>query len=209
MTLNYLTKERLAESAQQIGSGHWDCTPLDRRWDYHHKAITLLRHLHLKNPADVLEMGTMGVQLVQNSHTLDYADRWDFPGKKPTYLHDGRETPWPIADKQYRIFIALRVFQHLVPRQKEAFLEARRIARRVLIVVDPRYQNPVLPMAKGITYDDFTEWNNGIPCAYCTKTAMGDLYYWDDSILSANWIRFRMRGGFIGQVKQKLRAPLS
>ena len=48
-------------------------------------------------------------------------------------IHDATVAPWPYADKQYDLFIALQVFEHLRDRQPEAFLEVRRIARHAII----------------------------------------------------------------------------
>ena len=41
--------------------------------------------------------------------------------------------PWPVDDKAYDLFMALQVFEHLTDRQREAFLEVRRIARHAII----------------------------------------------------------------------------
>lgn len=62
----------------------------------------------------------------------------DEPWFEPTYWHDVRFTPWPVHGKRYDLVVALRVWHHLVPLQKESFEEARRIAKRVLIVCPER-----------------------------------------------------------------------
>ena len=48
-------------------------------------------------------------------------------------IHDATLAPWPVGDKAYDVFIALQVFEHLRDRQREAFLEVRRIARHAVI----------------------------------------------------------------------------
>jgi hypothetical protein len=50
-------------------------------------------------------------------------------------LHDATKAPWPIADKQYDLFVALQVFEHLRNAQNVAFQEVCRVARHALISV--------------------------------------------------------------------------
>lgn len=113
-----------------------------KRWKYHEKALEIIKTITIKNPEDVLEMGTMGIQLIEGSDTLDYSDDWDETKfSKPTYFHNAKNIPWPI-NKKYELFIALRVFHHLQPMQKECFEEARRIANNILIVIaEPEIYN--------------------------------------------------------------------
>lgn len=164
--------------------GHWKSG--GSRWIYHEAAINIVRELGLKGPGNVLEMGTMGVCVVKGSDTIDYAEKWDFSGKNPTYLHDARKMPWPIADKQYALFIALRVYHHLHPVQRECFQEARRIARNVIIVAPEDY--PVKELrdtSRGIPRQNFTEWNNGVAPTRVVdfQSWIGNLYFWDETAL--------------------------
>jgi hypothetical protein len=50
-------------------------------------------------------------------------------------LHDATRAPWPIADRQYDLFVALRVFEHLGDAQNAAFREVCRVARHAMISV--------------------------------------------------------------------------
>ena len=186
-TVQFIDYLEFAQRACQLEPNHWSSQPLEKRWDYHQKAIDILKTLAIETPADVLEMGTMGVQLVKGSDTLDYAERWNYTGKAPTYLHDGRSIPWPIPAKRYKAFIALRVFQYLIPRQKEAFEEAKRIAENVILVVprDKAYTPKGLENAIGITREQLTAWNHGRPPTLCLETKLGNLYYWDRNSTSS------------------------
>jgi hypothetical protein len=130
------------------------------RWKYYSRAVEIAKTLDINNPSDVLEMGTMGVSIVPNCLSIDYDEKWHFKGKKPTYLHDARVIPWPVPTKKFELFVALRVFHHLAPNQKECFLEAKRIAENVLIVVPNEYLN-----GNAITLDQLTDWNDGEPPA--------------------------------------------
>jgi len=177
--LTYLTKNRYMDLVKKLEGGHWTPATIDQRWEYHSRAVELVRSLNINRPQDVLEMGTMGVSCVNDSDTIDYTERWDFPGKRPTYIHDSRIIPWPVHDKQYEIFIALRVFQHLTPFQREATREVMRIARRAIIVVPEVYANKEIPDSKGITYKDFVEFLDGLHPNLYFPTRDEYVYYWD------------------------------
>ena len=153
---------------------------LDDRWTYHSRVIDILRSAKVTRPEQVLEVGTMGTQLVQGADTLDYAEKWNFEGLDPTYWHDARMAPWPIPDKQYEWLVAMRVFHHLYPAQREAFQEARRVARNVVIIV-PRVAPQRAPTDRGITPMQFYRWNGGIPpMLWEPVPVFGSLYVWSD-----------------------------
>lgn len=177
--MEYLSREEYFQRTKELRGGHWTENSLLPRWDYHEKTIKLVKSLKLKEARSVLEMGTMGVQIVHGSDTIDYAERWNFRNKKPTIMHDARLLPWPIGNKQYELFVALRVFQHLAPFQKDCIQESMRIAKRVILVLPRRYNNRVLPDSRGITYEELLEYNNGLHPNLCLKTKNGDLYFWD------------------------------
>jgi hypothetical protein len=179
--INFLTKEQFFEIAEKISGNHWK--HLEGRWYYHNKAIETLKCLDINLPENVLEMGTVGMQLVENSHTIDFDEHWNFPGKNPTYNHNAKITPWPIENKKYDVFVALRVFQHLQPKQKEAFLEAKRIAKHIILCI-PIKSNDDISFTKplGITLEQLIEWNNGIlPNKIIETKEWGNIYYWDFS----------------------------
>ena len=49
--------------------------------------------------------------------------------------HDASQAPWPVGDREYDLFVALQVFEHLGNAQNTAFQEVRRVARHALISV--------------------------------------------------------------------------
>ncbi len=177
--ISFLTKEEYLRTTKLLEGGHWTPDTINTRWDYHCRVIELIKAVKLNSASIALEMGTMGVSCVKGSATIDYAERWNFPGKEPTYLHDARIVPWPVKDKQYELFVALRVYQHLAPYHKECILEAMRIAKKVILVVPATYTNKVLPDSAGITYVEFVHYLNGIHPNLYLPTAHGPLYYWD------------------------------
>ena len=118
-----------------IGS-YWRHKDKSRRWEYHAKAIGLLEPIDYNT---VLEAGTMGVRLCDCSDTIEY----DIPELKfdlyfePTYNHDLKSLPWCVGDKQYDVFIALRVFHHNKLRDKpqEYLKEMKRISNHILLAL--------------------------------------------------------------------------
>jgi len=195
-TLAYLSKSEYLAITKDFEGEHWTPATIESRWDYHYRTIELIKSLNPSCNSSVLEMGTMGVSCVKNSDTIDYAERWDFPGKKPTYFHDARKFPWPIDTKKYEIFVALRVYQHLTPVQKECVVEAFRIAKKVIIVVPDKYQNHVLPSSEGISYSDFYDFLGCIHPNLFVPTAQGNLFYWDTenpSHLNIEYVMYQLQ----------------
>ena len=181
--VDYLSKKEFIERTASLEGEHWTQLLRDQRWDYHEHAIRILRKkIRPIYPETVLEIGTVGINLVKGSHTLDFSEfdgGWSFPGNNPEIFHDARTVPWPIASKEYEVVVALRVFQHLAPNQKGAFLEALRVAHHVILVVPETYMNPVLPSAEGISYSQFVEFLGGIHPNYAKRTQFGEIYHWD------------------------------
>ena len=178
--MKYLTWELYKKNAYRVKGLHWKT--YKNRWRYHKRAIEIIKRSSTTDPKKVLELGTMGASIVIGSDTMDYDGKWNYYKHNPTYLHDARKLPWPIANKQYEWFVALRVFQHLAPVQRQCFEEALRIADNVLIVVPDKY-----PKGSGIKLQQFIDWNNGNPpnIVECTplKSANMHLYWWGTDIL--------------------------
>jgi hypothetical protein len=205
--VTYLSFEEYAQRTKQLGGAHWKAGMLAKRWDYHRKAVDILRALNLQSPTQVLEMGTMGVTLVNGSDTIDYTKGWSYQGKNPTYVHDARVLPWPIQAKRYKVFVALRVFQHLVPRQAECLREAMRIADHVIIVVPHSYSHRTLHNSHGMSYTELLKINDGAHPNRYLSTDLGDLYYWDvdqPSLTEKRSLSVRIRHR-LSPIKSKLR----
>jgi hypothetical protein len=84
--MEYLTWEQFRQNAEEnIACGtHWK--NYKKRWKYFKKSINIVKSLDIESPKEILEIGTMGAPVVIGCDTLDYAKRWDFKGKNPTYL---------------------------------------------------------------------------------------------------------------------------
>jgi hypothetical protein len=176
--MKLLTRSLYESQTSAISGKHWEGA--HSRWAYHSAAVELVRGLDVKTPGSVLEVGTMGVQIVLGSDTMDYdanlANKdWLIAGHKPTIMHDARNIPWPVSDGQYELLIALRVFHHLKPLQRECFAEVCRVARNIIIVVPGTDVHP-----RGIDEDDFIQWNRGVPPTKFIELPgrLGRLFYW-------------------------------
>ncbi|HTT99484.1 MAG TPA: hypothetical protein VMF58_15660 [Rhizomicrobium sp.] len=177
--IQYLTNELFLENARRHRGGHW--ANAEKRWHYHQRAIEIVQGLSLRSAGEVLEIGTMGASLVIGSDTLDYGVAWPRGPQQATYFHDARVVPWPIEDKKYECLVALRVFQHLVPKQRECFAEAKRVARNVLILVPSQYKTDAMKAHETgpVTADQFREWNGGRTATLALPLqSWGTLYLW-------------------------------
>lgn len=178
--IQFLTKENFFRAAEHNDSKHWKTQPLENRWEYHEKSIEILSKLKINNPNEILEIGTVGIQLLPESESMDIEGYWNYEGKNPTYLHDARKFPWP-PQKKYKAIVALRVFQYLAPYQEIAFKEARRLSDNLIIVVpkNREYVPKGMEDTKGITYDEFLTWNNQTPPDFYKEMNLGDFYHWN------------------------------
>jgi hypothetical protein len=179
----FLTKQKFQDRVDDYqkrfpNTQHWN----QNRWIYHEIAVNLLME-NTKEDDKILEIGPAGVQLVEGSDILDYrVPKANWPVQDPTYHHDAKKFPWPISDLQYEFVVALRVFQHLAPVQKEAFKEAARISKNVLIVVPSVYVETAIG-SQAIDKKAFVDWNDGREPTKYIPTSHGDVYFWNASAL--------------------------
>ncbi len=176
MSVEFVTFDEYKNNGLRTYPAHWTLAPgstYQDRWPYHAKAIELLRGLDLESPSDVLEIGTYGASLVKGSDTLDIgSSKARVQGEyKLTMTHDLRIIPWPISRK-YKALVALRVWHHLMPMQREAFNEAKRIAENIIIVCpEETYRHRI-----GITRQQFAEWYGKEPEYIADLGDMGPIY---------------------------------
>jgi hypothetical protein len=105
------------------------------RWTYFGIVVELIKKAR---PTSVLELGPYRLPLVKGGDTMDVVKVLD----SLTYFHDATKTPWPIADHKYDLFISCEVWEHLGDKQKEAFREVLRIARRAIFSFPYRWTYP-------------------------------------------------------------------
>jgi hypothetical protein len=80
-----------------------------------------------------LELGPHLRPLIIGADVMDVVSNEALRAEGRRIVHDATDVPWPFADKAYDLFVALQVFEHLGTRQREAFLEVRRVARHAIL----------------------------------------------------------------------------
>jgi len=95
------------------------------RWKYFKRVIKLIKKI---KPKSVLELGAYKLPIVKNSEVMDIKKM-----RCTNIIYDATKTPWPIKDKQYDLFIALQVWEHLREKQQQAFKEVMRISRSAIL----------------------------------------------------------------------------
>jgi len=153
----YLTKEKYLEKVKAINNDYWNRSYKDR-WVYMQEVISELK---LINPKSSVEIGTMGISLIETSDCIDYeianVDK-DGSGKK--IIFDARKTPYPIDNKQYDVFIALQVLEHLSPNQSNVFSEIKRISNYAIITLPYLWNCPEDIEHHNIGMEKICQWTN-------------------------------------------------
>jgi hypothetical protein len=106
-----------------------------------------------------IELGPNVSPLIVGADLMDRVARPELEAGGHLLVHDATETPWPITDGRYDLFVALQVFEHLGSAQPAAFAEVRRIARHAIISLpidwemdDPRNAH------HGISHERVLSW---------------------------------------------------
>lgn len=123
---------------------------LKRWWHYYKKVIALLQTISFES---CLKLGAYKQAIV---HGADVIDKRRHVAHL-TYQHDVTEIPWPIADAQYDLFIALQVWEHLEGKQQVAFGEVMRIAKMAVLSFPLEWHCPG-NVHHGITEETIAAW---------------------------------------------------
>lgn len=106
----------------------------DGRWAYYSEVINLVAQGDFQN---TVELGPGPIPIVKNGDLIlnPLDDQFGKPDEADGQVHifDATTHPWPIADKQYDLFIALQVWEHLDNKQTRAFKEVMRIAKHAVL----------------------------------------------------------------------------
>ncbi len=104
------------------------------RWGYMSVALAQAADLIRRDDLhSALELGAPVRPIISGADVIDIKARPELDPDVAITIHDATVAPWPVADKAYDLFIALQVFEHLRDRQREAFLEVRRVARHAIL----------------------------------------------------------------------------
>jgi hypothetical protein len=129
------------------------------RWRYIKEVVRILDGKEFNS---VLELGPGEKTIVKNSDVMQIDDKYigHCGQSQSTYKHDATVTPWPIKDKQYDLFIALQVWEHLGDKQKEAFKEVMRTSKMAVLSFPLEWKEPE---AHNVTREMIEEWTLGFP----------------------------------------------
>lgn len=139
------------------------------RWNYLRKVIRLVED---ESPKKVLELGPRSLTIVKGSDTMDFHSH----GQKLTYMHDAKIIPWPVQDKEYDMFIALQVWEHLDGRQEEAFREVMRTSRTAILSFPYKRHFPG-DCHHGIDEKKIEEWTMGVIPEKVTRVGPVIVYF--------------------------------
>ncbi|MEN8904828.1 MAG: hypothetical protein ABF289_02600 [Clostridiales bacterium] len=106
------------------------------RWEYFKEVLKILENY--KNEIKmVLELGPSLMPIVKNSDLVinPREDQFGTPTELNVkkYSFDATTKPWPIKNKQYDMFIALQVWEHLDNKQSRVFREVIRISKMAIL----------------------------------------------------------------------------
>ena len=132
------------------------------RQKYLGKVIHMVNNLMEKKQINsVLELGPYKLPIVDGSDIMDKDPQLD----NIKHHWDAEITPWPIKDKQYDLFIALQVFEHLGNKQIQAFKEVMRISKMAIISLPYKWTRSD-NMNINIDHDIISRWTLGIKPVY-------------------------------------------
>jgi hypothetical protein len=104
------------------------------RMEYFKEVISIIKNENFKR---VVELGPGYLPIVKNGDIIlnPIDDNFGKPtdGKNKILRFDATIKPWPVNDKEYDLFIALQVWEHLDNKQTRAFKEVMRVAKNAIL----------------------------------------------------------------------------
>jgi hypothetical protein len=130
------------------------------RWRYTSVALAEAARLIARDDVrTALEVGAPVKPALTGAHVMDVRRHKGIDPNVELTIHDARKLPWPFEDKQFGLFIALQVFEHLGTSQPEAFGEVRRVARHAIISLpidwdmrDPKNIHHMIPEERVLSW---------------------------------------------------------
>ena len=104
------------------------------RWGYTSVALAeAARIIRDRDVRTALELGAPVKPILVGARVMDNKVRPELDPYVEITVHNAIRTPWPFDDKQFDLFIALQVFEHLGSFQPAVFREVRRVARHAVL----------------------------------------------------------------------------
>lgn len=160
---------------------YWMRKRAKQRWLYYSEVVNIVKNLDFKTS---LEAGTMGIKVIDTSDEIDFNTESKYQCFSPAYNHNLKTFPWPIENERYDLFIATRVFQHLMPFQKQCFKEAARISKNIILVIPILNEND--EKKKIFSNQEIIDWNDGVLPTSITSSKYDDskIIFWNNLTLS-------------------------
>jgi Methyltransferase domain len=120
---------------------HYELVDLAAREPYYHARVVYMsvagsaadEMIDRKRLRTALELGPHLRPLIKGADVMDIVHNEALQAEGRRIIANATQTPWPVDDRQYDLFVALQVFEHLGRRQPEAFREVRRVARNAIL----------------------------------------------------------------------------
>jgi hypothetical protein len=160
--MNLLNYEKYENKINQLGNlyNYWK-KEKDKRWNYINMVLKEVKNI---NPKNMIEMGTNAIALSDFSDSINLksvnVDTNNINNKN--YLFDAKNIPWPINDKEYDLFVAMQVLEHLEPKQKEVFNEIKRISNYCILTLPYLWNCPNDKLHHDINDVTISKWTGGL-----------------------------------------------
>jgi hypothetical protein len=149
--MRFIDHSTYKEHCRAHGKYWSNTTQASARWGYY----KLVREFSQQvDPKSVLELGTNGMPMFDECDTMGL--------DKSDIIHDATQIPWPCTDKQYDLFIACQVWEHLATSQAEAFKEVMRVSKYAILSFPYLWKHGDA-MHRGITREQIDGWTCNIP----------------------------------------------
>ena len=122
------------------------------RWDYMSLVVDEMKILQ---PSSICEAGSEGMYLSNDSTVMELKPK---NSEHEEIIHNLNNIPYPIKDKQFDLFIALQVWEHLT-NQIEAFKEVRRVSHNAILSFPYKWKGN---RVHDISEDDISRWTSNI-----------------------------------------------
>lgn len=157
--MNIVDKTEYYNKVKRLNDRYWDKSK-HFRWKYSEIVVNELKKI---NPKTAIEMGTNKMSLMSFSDSIALEIETVDPDNlnNRNYIFDATKTPWDIPDKEYDVFVALQVLEHLGPNQPLVFEEIKRISKYCIISLPYKWDCPEDVEHHMIDDDKIKEWTLG------------------------------------------------
>lgn len=139
------------------------------RWDYISLAIN---EIELLQPSSICETGSEGMYLSNDSTIIELIPK---NSGHEEIIHDLNNIPYPIKNKQFDLFIALQVWEHL-NNQIEAFKEVRRISHNAILSFPHKW---IGDSTHNVSKNDISRWTSNIAPVKIIPIQNRLIYVWE------------------------------